>query len=140
MAWVTEPTAEFDAWFDRLSPEDKEHIIAAVIYLEDTGPNAKMPMSYPIRQPNACGMRELRPASAGQSEIRILYALDYRRRGILLLGGDKSGAWNSWYDRNVPVADALFKIHVARAKQGGAETTDDPAPPSAKKQRGRRRR
>jgi hypothetical protein len=43
VAWTTEPTAEFDAWFDSLSPEDKEHIVAAVIYLEETGPNARCP-------------------------------------------------------------------------------------------------
>jgi hypothetical protein len=74
--WATEPAAEFDAWFDGLSPEDKEHIVAAVIYLEETGPTARMPMSYPIKQPNRCGMKELRPASGGRTEIRILYAAE----------------------------------------------------------------
>jgi hypothetical protein len=96
-------------------------------------------MSYPIRQSNSCGMRELRPASGGQSEIRILYAFDYRRRGILLLGGDKSGAWDTWYDRNVPVADALCQAHVARIRREEAEAVLGKEP-SPKRQRGRRRR
>lgn len=141
MAWTTEPTPEFDAWFDGLGEEDQEHIVAAVMYLEDTGPSAKMPMSFPIRQPNNCGMKELRPASTGRSEIRILYAFDYRRRGILLLGGDKSGDWDAWYDRNVPVGDALFDRRVSEAKLAEkAGAAKDKAAPAPKTQRGRRRR
>ena len=35
-------------------------------------------------------MKELRPASPGRSEIRILFAFDPVRRAIMLLAGDKS--------------------------------------------------
>ena len=39
--------------------------------------------------------------------LRVLYAFDPWRVAILLIGGDKTGD-PGWYDRFVPVADALF--------------------------------
>ena len=41
-------------------------------------------------------MKELRPGSAGRSEIRILFAFDSKRRAILLIAGDKAGRWKQW--------------------------------------------
>lgn len=54
-------------------------------------------------------MKELRPARA----IRVLFAFDPRRVAILLIGGDKRGSWNRWYDEMVPVADGLYDEHLA---------------------------
>jgi len=34
-------------------------------------------------------MKELRPGSAGKSEIRILFVFDPNRQAIMLVGGDK---------------------------------------------------
>jgi hypothetical protein len=58
-------------------------------------------------------MKELRPASTGRSEIRILFAFDPRRHAILLVAGDKAGDWERWYDTNIPVADKRYAEHVA---------------------------
>jgi len=117
--WETEESAEFDEWFDKLGEDDQIQVIAAVEYLEQTGPAARMPLSYPIKQDNSCAMKELRPGSSGRSEVRILYAFDFRRKALLLLGGDKAERrddWDSWYDRNVEVADGIFQREVARAR------------------------
>jgi hypothetical protein len=114
--WQTAETKEFDIWFDSLEEIDQVQIIAAIRYLREHGPSARMPVSAPIRQPNSCGMKELRPGSSGRSEIRILYAFDTSRKAILLLGGDKAARrddWAAWYDRNVPIADRLFS-HYCR--------------------------
>lgn len=53
-------------------------------------------------------MKELRPAQT----LRILFAFDPRRVAILLIGGDKRGSWNRWYDEVVPHADALYDEHL----------------------------
>jgi hypothetical protein len=101
-------------------------VIAATSYLEDHGPAAKMPVSRSIVQPNMCGMKELRPGSSGRSEFRILYAFDFQRQALLLLGGDKaerSNDWAAWYDRNVPIADMLFAREEAKARQAEAAAT-----------------
>jgi hypothetical protein len=39
--------------------------------------------------------------------LRVLFMFDPRRTAILLLGGDKSGEWNSWYEHAIPKADDL---------------------------------
>ena len=44
--------------------------------------------------------------------IRILFAFDPRRIAILLIGGDKSGSWNRWYQEFVPIADDLYDEHL----------------------------
>lgn len=44
----------------------------------------------------------------------MLFAFDPERQAILLVAGDKSGDWNRWYRRNIPVADALLDDHLRR--------------------------
>ena len=55
-------------------------------------------------------MKELR-ASAGGA-LRVLFAFDPRRQAILLIGGDKDGAWQRWYLEAVPLADDLYDQHL----------------------------
>lgn len=62
-------------------------------------------------------MKELRPGSAGRSEVRILFAFDPKRRAIMLLAGDKQGAWTKWYRKNVPVSDDRYDEHLARLRE-----------------------
>jgi len=53
-------------------------------------------------------LKELRPGSAGRSEIRVLFAFDPTRSALLLLGGDKAGNWQRWYRANIPLAEQLY--------------------------------
>ena len=46
-------------------------------------------------------------------------AFDPRRMAILLIGGNKAGEWNAWYDRMVPVADALYDEHMLTLEHEG---------------------
>jgi hypothetical protein len=62
-------------------------------------------------------MKELRPRGGN---IRILFAFDPLRTAILLIGGDKTGAWNEWYARMIPVADDLYDEHLAELCKEGA--------------------
>ena len=56
--------------------------------------------------------------SRGRSELRILFAFDPVRHGVMLLAGDKSGNWKKWYRDNIPVAEDLFDYHIKRLKGG----------------------
>ncbi|MEV4116683.1 type II toxin-antitoxin system RelE/ParE family toxin [Nonomuraea sp. NPDC049695] len=58
-------------------------------------------------------LKELRPGSAGRSEIRILFVFDPWRSAILLVGGDKSGDWSGWYRLAIPRAEELFEKYLA---------------------------
>ena len=63
--------------------------------------------STPFRRSRHANMKELRAGTT-----RTLFAFDLRRTAILLLGGDKSGQWKSWYDRAIPQADDLYDEHL----------------------------
>ena len=62
-------------------------------------------------------MKELR-ASAGGA-LRVLFMLDPRRQVILLLGGDKGGAWDQWYRWAVPMADELYDVYLGELRKEG---------------------
>mgnify|MGYP001142796652 FL=1 len=62
-------------------------------------------------------MKELRGSKDGV--LPVLFAFDPRRTAILLLGGDKTGQWNSWYRQAVPLADDLYDQHLADLSEEG---------------------
>jgi hypothetical protein len=59
----------------------------------------------------------LRVQSAGRP-IRVFYAFDPRRSAILLIGGDKTGD-NRFYERMIPVADALYDDYINEIRKEG---------------------
>jgi hypothetical protein len=65
-------------------------------------------------------MKELRPPSAGRSEIRILLVFDPWRAAILLVAGDKPGQWEKWYRSAIHRAERMYEDHLAeRRKERG---------------------
>jgi hypothetical protein len=65
-------------------------------------------------------LKELRPPSAGRSEIRILFVFDPWRSAILLVAGDKSGQWDRWYRSAIPRAEQIYEDYLAeREKEMG---------------------
>lgn len=46
--------------------------------------------------------------------MRVLFAFDPSRTAILLVGGDKSGAWKAWYREHLQIADDRYDDHLAR--------------------------
>jgi hypothetical protein len=63
-------------------------------------------------------MKELRPGSAGRSEIRILFVFDPWQQIVLLLAGDKAGNWSSWYREAIPRAEQLYAEHIEASSAG----------------------
>ena len=108
--WDVEFTDEFEAWWNGLTPEEQESVAFYVGLLEAQGVTLGHPYSSKIAQSRHGRMRELRIQHQGRP-YRVLYAFDPRRAGILLIGGDKTGD-DRWYERYVPVADALFDAHL----------------------------
>jgi hypothetical protein len=48
--------------------------------------------------------------------------LDLRRTTIPLLGGDKRGRWNEWYEQMIPQADQLYDGYLAELRREGKLT------------------
>ena len=60
-------------------------------------------------------MKELRIQNK-QRLFRVLFAFDPDRKAILLIGGDKRGD-KRFYERIIPLADALFDEHLAKRRK-----------------------
>lgn len=49
----------------------------------------------------------------------MLFRFDPRRQANLLPGGDKTGAWNEWYEWAVPLADDLYDDYLRELREEG---------------------
>ena len=116
MSWGVEYTDEFGGWWDGLDEEEQERVTAAVESLEEYGPALGRPLVGAISRSWHANMEELIPPAGN---IRILFAFDPRRSAILLIGGDKTGEWNRWYERVIPVADRLYDEHLGALRREG---------------------
>jgi hypothetical protein len=111
-------TDHVEAWLLTLDEKTYLQVRAALAILAEVGPQQGRPLVDTITASKHSNMKELRPGSAGRSEIRILFAFDIERKAIMLYAGDKAGDWQRWYRKAIPVADALFDEHLAMLKKG----------------------
>src|SRR6266700_4087084 len=58
-------------------------------------------------------LKELRPGSAGKTEIRILFIFDPQRRAVLLVAGEKAGNWTRWYRDAIKLAEDRYARYLA---------------------------
>lgn len=110
-------TDEFGEWWNELTVEQQEDIAARVQLLEQNGPALGRPVVDRVTASAFPNMKELRCSSDGA--LRILFAFDPRREAILLLGGDKTGEWNAWYDWAIPKADELYAQYLRDLRREG---------------------
>ncbi len=117
MTWNVDLTL-VEPWLDQLDDDSYTQVVAAVELLSEYGPHLGRPLVDSLRGSRHRVMKELRPGSAGRSEVRMIFAFDQKRTADLLVAGDKSREWIRWYHRSIPVADDLFDQH--RQTQGDA--------------------
>lgn len=99
-------------------PDTANQIADAVTLLARRGPLLRRPMVDRIQGSKLHNLKELRPGSAGQSEIRMLFVFDAEREAIILVAGDKNGEWSRWYDVNIPLAEARYEQYVNEKDEG----------------------
>ena len=104
-------------WLDGQDDRTVAYVWAALSVLSDEGPALGRPLVDTVEHSRFPNMKELRPASPGGSEIRILFAFDPRRQAIMLLAGDKSAGegrrrWGRWHKWAIPEADRLYAEHL----------------------------
>ena len=117
MTWEVEATDQFLEWWRGLSADQQESITDRVDLLAGTGPDLGRPVVDRVHTSRHQNMKELRAAKGGV--LRVLLMFDPRRQVILLLGGDKSGKWSSWYERAVPLSDDLYDAYLADCEVRG---------------------
>lgn len=107
-------------WLTSLDGGSREQVVAAVELLEEHGPHLGRPVVDSVVGSRHKTMKELRPRFSGRSELRLLFAFDPERRAIILVAGDKAGAWRRWYRQSIPKADDLFDEHLRTLKGEGS--------------------
>jgi hypothetical protein len=114
-------TAEAEAWVKRLAPEKANRVAAATDQLLARGPALRRPLVGTIIGSQHHNMRELRMGT-----MRLLFAFDPDRHAVMLLGGDKRGAWHDWYRQSIPRADRLYDRYLQGNGKGGPTWRRDP--------------
>ena len=106
----------FDAWFAELDEDSHAEIIAKVELLKLLGPKLSRPHADTFNGSRHANMKELR-ADTANKVIRVAFAFDPERSGILLVAGDKSGvSQKRFYKQLIAKADELFDAHLASLK------------------------
>ncbi len=118
MEWDVEFTDEFGNWWETLSAGEQESLRATIKLLQQLGPLLPFPHSSGIQGSRYPHMRELRIQHEGRP-YRVLYAFDPRRCAALLIGGDKTGLGDRWYEHHVPIADNLYEKYLAELRKEG---------------------
>jgi hypothetical protein len=113
-------TPEARAWLKTLTPEDANRVTAAMDSLRDGGPTLGRPLVDHVKGSRHHKMKELRTGT-----IRMLFVFD-RGGALMLLGGDKRGAWDRWYRRMVPAADRLYDTYRVDHGKGGSQWRQEP--------------
>ncbi|MFM9695728.1 type II toxin-antitoxin system RelE/ParE family toxin [Streptomyces europaeiscabiei] len=127
MAWHLEMTGEVRDWLHRLRKDDRTTarlVGQAIQALVEEGPDLGRPLVDRIKGSTLHHLKELRPGSAGETEIRILFAFDPERSAVLLVAGDKAGRWTAWYRRAIPLAEERYTEwldHLARRRHRETE-------------------
>lgn len=85
-------------------------VSAALDVLACEGPALGRPMVDRVKGSKLHHLKELRPGSAGSSEIRILFVFDPNSDALLLVAGDKAGNWRRWYAKAIPIAEQRYKL------------------------------
>ncbi|QGH29590.1 type II toxin-antitoxin system RelE/ParE family toxin [Kluyvera intermedia] len=109
--WTIKTTDGFDNWFSTLCATDRASVLALLIVLWEKGPG--LPRLYADRIKGSCysNMKELRVQSQGDP-IRVFFAFDPYRTGILLCAGNKVGNEKRFYNQMIAVADREFTDYL----------------------------
>lgn len=113
----TSVTDEFLDWWHTLDVDQQEALTDRIDLLGHHGPDLGRPVVDRIHASRHHNMKELRASKGGA--LRVLFMFDPRRSVILLLGGDKTGDWNTWYEWAFPTADDLYDIYLAELRDEG---------------------
>jgi|SRR5581483_6373698 len=114
--WQIATTDTFDEWFAKLPSNGQAEVIAKVDLLKLFGPKLGRPHADTLNGSRHANMKELR-ADTSEHALRIAFAFDPERRGILLVAGDKTGVGQKRFYRQLIIkADELFDMHLATLK------------------------
>jgi hypothetical protein len=116
LGWAAEIGDEFEPEFDALHEDVQTEILALSKVLQQFGLQLGRPRVDTLNGSSHANMKELR-FDAADGVWRVAFAFDPKRKAILLVAGDKSGAGEKkFYRELICKADERFDAHLARLK------------------------
>jgi hypothetical protein len=115
MSWTVIVVEPCLSWLHDLRRTDRDTLVLisqAITVLAEEGPALGRPLVDTIAGSKLPNLKELRPGSAGGTEVRLLFIFDPQRRAVFLVGGDKAGKWSEWYKAAIPVAELAYAEHL----------------------------
>ncbi len=118
MAWTIEFDDAFEAEFLAFEDDVQDLLLATARLLADYGPRLGRPYVDTLKGSKYANMKELRFETAN-GEWRAAFAFDPRRHAVLLVAGDKTGASQKrFYRQLIAKADLRFSAHLEKLKAG----------------------
>jgi hypothetical protein len=111
--WEIVLVPEVHDWYLALDELSASLVRDAVELLAERGPALGRPAVDRISGSQLHNLKELRPGSAGRTEIRILFIFDPQRQAVLLVAGDKAGNWIRWYRDAIKLAEDRYARYLA---------------------------
>jgi hypothetical protein len=118
MAWEVEYTREFEEWWETLTEQQQHDLDQRVRLLEQKGPQLKRPVVGIVKASRYKNMKEIIYYS-DNAHLRVLFIFDPRTHAVLLLGGDKTGEWEKWYQRAIPEAERIYGEYLNELEKEG---------------------
>jgi hypothetical protein len=109
MHWQVVFVEEFASWLAKITTREREVVVEALHELSSHGPTLGRPFVDHIKGSNFNNLKELRPRG---TSIRVLFIFDPMRNAVMLVGGDKSNNWKSWYSQNIKIAEERYRKYL----------------------------
>lgn len=107
MVWKVVTVEYFDDWFLSLDASEQQHVLAAILVLEQFGPALGRPYVDSLKGADKVkNLKELRVQHKGKP-FRVFFAFDPLRQAVMLCGGDKTGD-KHFYETMIPIAEREF--------------------------------
>ena len=113
MSWEIILVPEVHDWFMALDDISASLVQDSVELLAERGPALGRPAVDRITGSRLHNLKELRPGSAGKTEIRILFIFGPQRQAVLLVAGDKAGNWTRWHRDAVKLSEDRYARYLA---------------------------
>lgn len=115
MTWTLIYLDFYENWLNQQEEELQDEAYAQLEVLKQIGPTLGRPRVDTLRASKLPNLKELRFFFKG-APIRILFAFDPKKQGLIMLGGDKTGD-KRWYKTNIPIAEKLYAEHLEKQRK-----------------------
>ena len=110
--WEIRLSHQVLAWLESEPVAIRERVDVVLTVLAAHGPNLGRPLVDSISGSSIGNLKELRVLSSRDRAIRILFCFTPARIALLLVAGDKSNNWGSWYQQAIQEAEEIYERYI----------------------------